>query len=84
MMEDFGDWGDERFLGVCAEDWLWDVNEKRLHDKQEESLRLLQEDEVDDAWDRENERDLSDIVREHEESEEYCTEEDYYECSWEE
>lgn len=77
-MEDFGDWGDERFLGLCAEDWLWDVNEKRLHDKQEERFRQMQEDEVDDV----PERDLFDMVREHEEN--YEQEEDYFDCSWEE
>lgn len=96
MLEDFGDWGDERFLGVCAEDWLWDVNERRQHDLAENRRQLL-EDEVDDVWDRENERDLSDIVREQEESEDWVLEaddlqewrnpdenDDYLDCSWEE
>jgi hypothetical protein len=84
--EDFGDWGDERFLGVCAEDWLWDVNERRLHDMGEVRARDLEEEEVDNAWDAENERDLFDIVREHEEEEDWLgdDDDDYLDCDWEE
>jgi len=97
MREDFGDWGDERFLGVCAEDWLWDVNERRLHDMAQVRARDLAEQEVDDAWDAMNERDLCDMVREHDEQEDWQNPDDpadedccldfdydYLDCNWEE
>lgn len=70
MMEDFGDFGDEAFLGLCAEDWRdyapLDAEENHQRQLERNRQRML-EDEVDDAWDRENERDLFDIVREHDE-----------------
>jgi hypothetical protein len=97
--EDFGDWGDERFLGVCAEDWLEDTRLFWKEHMRERELRAsdLEEEESDDAWDAENERDLSDLVRENEEEEDWVLEaddlqewrdpelnDDYLDCEWEE
>jgi hypothetical protein len=85
--EDFGDWGDEHFLGICAEDWLEDTRLFWQEHMRERELRAsdLEEQESDDAWDAENERDLSDIVREHDEEEDlFGDDDDYLNCDWEE
>jgi hypothetical protein len=87
MPEDFGDWGDERFLGLCAEDWLEPDLTIWQERQRERELRAadLAEQEVDDAWDAENERDLCDLVREHQEEEDsQSDDDDYLNCSWEE
>lgn len=83
--EDFSDWGDERFLGVCAEDWLDSANERRLHDMAEVRARDLAEQEVDDVCDAMNERDLCDMVRERDEESDWSgDEDDYLDCDWKE
>jgi len=87
--EDFGDYGDERFLGFCAEDWLEDTRMTRQELQRERELRAsdLAEQEVDDAWDAENERDMFDMVREREELEDWENDgedEEYLDGSWEE
>lgn len=86
MREDFGDFGDERFLGTCAEDWLEDTRQFWQERQRERELRAsdLLEQEVDDAFDVENERDLFDIVREHDEDVDDWLDDDYLDCDWEE
>jgi hypothetical protein len=80
MLEDFGWSGDEFLIGDCRDDWGMDMLDLRA-DEYAERQRLLAEDEVDDAWDRENERDLCDIVREHDEEEDWLGEnEEDYDC----
>lgn len=41
--EDFGDWGDERFLGLCEEDWLEDRRFQRIELQRELAERKEQE-----------------------------------------
>ena len=97
MLEDFGWSGDEFLIGDCQDDWNMDMVDVRA-DEHGERTRLLAEDEVDDAWDRENERDLFDIVREHDEEygdpdypeqvgqdvSEFDEDDDYLNCDWQE
>jgi hypothetical protein len=84
--EDFGDWGDERFLGVCAEDWLEDTRmfwQERQRERELEEIKLEFADEANDE--QGHERDLSDIVREQEEEEDWLDDaDDYLNCDFEE
>lgn len=95
MLEDFGDYGDEAFLGFCAEDWRdyapLDAEENHLRQLERNRQRELEEiklefaDEANDAHG--HERDLFDLVREHEEEEDWLRGgdgDDYLNCSWEE
>ena len=92
MLEDFGDWGDERFLGLCAEDWLDEADSmasrqelwlERQRQRELEEIKLEFADEANDE--QGHERDLCDIVREHDEGEDWAEDaEDYYDCNWEE
>lgn len=96
MAEDFGWSGDEFLIGDCMDDWNMDMIDLRA-DEHEARQSALAEEEVDDAWDRENEADLCDMVREHAEnfedpdypvgqdiSEFDESEEEYLGCQWEE
>src|SRR5512135_2793987 len=65
MNEDFGWAGDERLIGDCMDDWamdrldiLADQAEEREHAREELALEFA---------DEKGERDLCDIVREHDE-----------------
>lgn len=102
--EDFGDWGDERMLGSCQADWLdetyssadrFEFWRERQRERELEEIKLEFADEANDA--RGHELDLCDIVREHDEREDWVQEaddlqewrnpelnDDYLDCNWEE
>jgi len=72
MMEDFGWSGDEFLLGDCMDDWAMDMLDLRA-DEYAERQRQLELEEIklefaDEANDEQgHERDLCDMVREHDE-----------------
>jgi len=81
--EDFGDWGDERMLGSCQADWLDEADtragaiefwQERERQRELEEVKLEFADEANDA--QGHERDLCDIVREHDEREDWIQEAD--------
>lgn len=89
--EDFGDWGDERMLGSCQGDWLdeadsmvnrFERGQEARRQRELEETQLEFADEVNDE--RGHERDLCDIVREHDEQEDLTDGDDYLDCVWEE
>jgi hypothetical protein len=70
MLEDFGWSGDEFLMGDCQDDWVMDLLDAGVESYEEERrIRglLAGEDEV--ITEGELERDLADIVREHDERE---------------
>jgi hypothetical protein len=88
MGEDFGWSGDEFLIGDCQDDWLQNdrlIWQERQREREVRAADLAEE-EVDNAWDAENERDLFDLVRENEEEEDWLSgdDDDYLNCSWEE
>jgi hypothetical protein len=84
--EDFGDFGDERLLGTCQEDWLEldpTAYQERQRERELEEIKLEFADEANDE--QGHERDLCDIVREHDEAEDWTDDaDDYLDCDWEE
>ena len=94
MAEDFGDFGDEAFLGFCAEDWRdyapLDAEENHLRQLERNRQRELEEiklefaDEANDEHEQGHGRDALDLVREYEESENFEADEEYLNCVWEE
>lgn len=91
--EDFGDWGDERLLEPYGDvsldegDSMVDRFELWQEHKRQRELEEIKLEFADEANDEQgHKRDLCDIVREHEEREDWLDEEseDYYDCEWEE
>ena len=84
MLEDFGWSGDEYMIGDCMDDWAMDRLDI-LSDQTEEREREREELALEFSDEEKPERDLCDIVREHEESEDWADDtDDYLDCEWEE